>query len=194
MLRVVSKKLEVTRRKVSRDWRTYRNVKKRVLKRRGLTVHEKKQVLASERDLTYQKISGKFKEYREYKHAIIYKSPYEDFKYTGQVKTWNKKYKRGTIQKYYKAKRNFDTDKLDTIVPNILADNKVKGVLLVFEVTSEETGQKQYVSNYITSDLLARIDESIFDYVVKRFRAGNTKDYKLRFIYLRIIYENTKTS
>lgn len=188
MLKVVSKKLETTKKKVSKEWQKYRQTKSKVLKRKGLTVHEKRQILTSERELTRQKISEDFLHYREYKHSKLYKSEFYDFTFTKQVKTTN------TLQKIYKARRGFDTDKLDDIIPDVLDRPNVKGVLVVFEVENEQ-GLKHYVSNYVTTDLLARIEENesnIFEYVTERLNAGYIERLKLRFIYMRIIYANSK--
>jgi len=186
MLKVVSKKLNVSRRKVSKQWSKYRTVKKRILARKRLSLEEKKQILTSERDLARQKISQDWLGYREFKYGYIHKSPYSGFIFSKTLKQPN------SIQKFYKAKKGFNTNTLDNIVPEILDQKGVTGVLVVFQVESEETGQKNYVSNYITKGVMKRIDGSIFEYVAERLRAGNTKDYKLKFIYLRVIYEKSK--
>jgi len=190
MLKVVSNKLAKTQKKTSLQWSKYREKKARIKSRKSLTLTEKKQILTSELELTRKKISEDFLQYREFKHAKIYKSPYSDFSFTKQIKTPK------TIQKIYKAKRGFDTDKLDDLIPNVLYQKDVTGVLIVFEVENEQ-GVKSYVSNYITGDLLERIEEneqSIFDYVTERINAGYIERLKLRFIYMRIIYANPKKS
>lgn len=188
MLKVVSNKLAKTQKKTSLQWSKYREKKARIKSRKSLTLTEKKQILTSELELTRKKISEDFLQYREFKHAKIYKSPYSDFSFTKQIKTPK------TIQKIYKAKRGFDTDKLDDLIPNVLYQKDVTGVLIVFEVENEQ-GVKSYVSNYLSKDLLERIEEneeSIFDYVTERINAGYIERLKLRFIYMRIIYANPK--
>ena len=190
MLKVVSNKLAKTQKKTSLQWSKYREKKARIKSRKSLTLTEKKQILTSELELTRKKISEDFLQYREFKHAKIYKSPYSDFSFTKQIKTPK------TIQKIYKAKRGFDTDKLDDLIPNVLYQKDVTGVLIVFEVENEQ-GVKSYVSNYLSKDLLERIEEneeSIFDYVTERINAGYIERLKLRFIYMRIIYANPKKS
>ena len=188
MLKVISKKLDTTKKKVSKEWQRYRQTKQKILKRKGLTVHEKKQILISEIDITRKKISDEYLHYREYKHAKLYKSEFNDFTFTKQVKTQN------TLQKIFKAKRNFDVDSLDDIIPDVLDKSNVTGVLVVFEVENEQ-GIKSYVSNYITKELLTRIEENestIFEFVTERLNAGYRERLKLKFIYMRIIYANSK--
>jgi len=190
MLKVVSTKLAKTQAKTKKQWQRYRKVKAKIRIRKTLTPTEKKQILTSELELTRKKISEDYLHYREFKHSKIYKSPYLDFGFTKQIKTPK------TIQRIYKAKRNYDTDRLDSIIPKVLDDPNVTGVLVVFEVENEQ-GVKSYVSNYITGDLLERIEEneqSIFDYVTERINAGYIERLKLRFIYMRIIYANPKKS
>ena len=194
-LKSVEKRLTKTRVQVSKQWERYRQTKLRVTARKDLTKIEKKQILSSEIDLTRTKISQTFTEYREYKHSKIYKSEFTDFRFTKQVKTTN------TVQKIFKAKRGFDTDKLDDIISNKLEKDKtIQGILVVFEVENEQ-GIKSYVSNYITRELLGRIEEqhegnfgegAIFDFVTERLNAGYKENLRLRFIYMRIIYANTK--
>jgi len=195
MLKVVNKRLETTRKKVSKNWQRYRKIKSKVNARKTLSREEKKQILQSERDLTRQKISEDFLHYREFKHAKLYKSEYIDFNFTKSIKTIN------TKQKIFKARRNFDTDKLDTIIEQALEkDKNIQGILVVFEVENDQ-GVKSYVSNYITRDLLYRIQEinedtfgegAIFDFVTERLNAGYKEGLKLKFIYMRIIYANSK--
>lgn len=194
-LKSVNKKLTtVTQTKVSKQWQKYRKTKLKVSARKDLTKSEKKQILQSEIDLTRQRISENFLQYREYKHSKLYKSEIPDFKFTHQLKTTN------TTQKIFKAKRGFDTDKLDNIIYDKLEkDKQIQGILVVFEVENDQ-GIKSYVSNYITRELLDRIQEmnedfgegAIFDFVTERLNAGYKENLKLKFIYMRIIYANTK--
>lgn len=196
LLKSVRNRLQKTRSATSKQWERYRTVKQRITARKDLSRTEKKQILASEIDLTRQRISERYLQYREYKHAKIYKSDIYDFNFTKQVKTTN------TTQRIYKAKRNFDTDKLDTIIYNKLEkDKNLLGILVVFEVENEQ-GLKSFVSNYITRELLDRIQEqnedtfgegAIFDFVTERLNAGYKEGLKLKFIYMRLIYANSKT-
>jgi len=193
MRKAVQNRLLVTRRKVSRSWSTYRTKKKHILGLRRLPDDLKRGLLTEAREKTKEKISGTYKEYQEQKYGLIHRSPYGDFRYTNTLQTP----KGSTIQKIYKAKKGYNTNNLDKTIPKILKEDRVKGVLVVFSVESEETGQKQYVSNYINKELLKRLDkdnQTIFEYVTARFKAGNTKDYHLKFIYIRVIYEKSKGS
>jgi hypothetical protein len=194
-LKSVSKRLQKTQQQTSKQWAKYRKTKLKVNARKDLTRTEKKQILASELDLTRQRISEKFLQYREQKHSLLYKSEIPDFRFTHQLKTTN------TIQKIFKAKKNFDTDKLDYIIEQKLEkDKNLQGILVVFEVENEQ-GLKSYVSNYITRELLERIqvahednwgEGAIYDFVTERLNAGYRENLKLRFIYMRMIYANSK--
>lgn len=196
MLKVIKKKLAGTQTKVSGEWSKYRKVKQKVLSRKSLTKEEKKQVLSSERDLTYKRISERYKDYREFKYSKIYHSPYEGFRY---VNTLKQPY---SIQKIYKAQKNYDVDNLDSLIPDVLEEKGVTGILIVFSVTDEE-GNVRYVSNYITKGLLDRMydqpdleslwnEGAIFEYVTQRINAGYVEKLTLKFIYLRVIYEKSK--
>lgn len=196
LLKSVRRRLQTTQTAASKQWQRYRKVKAKITARKDLSKTEKSQILASELDLTRQRISDNYLQYREYKHAKIYKSDISDFNFTKQVKTAN------TTQKIYRAKRNFDTNKLDEIIYNKLErDKDLQGILVVFEVENEQ-GIKSYVSNYITRELLNRIQEqnedtfgegAIFDFVTERLNAGYKEGLKLKFIYMRLIYANSKT-
>jgi hypothetical protein len=219
MLRKVEHKLKVTRRKVSKRWKKYRKVKKHVLHLHRLSASEKQAVIASEYDLTRQSISNIYTDYCETKHSLLHRSPYSDFMHvknlvgmhkelytidrksgkhipkvdhtTGKTEVGFFRF-RNTSQKIYKAKRNFNPERLDKIIPEILSDQKVQGVLIVYEIVSEETDQKSYVSNYMTLEQLKRnqsLGETVNEYISKKFQAGSTKDFKLKFIYMRIIYK-----
>lgn len=195
LLKSVRKRLSGTQSSVKKQWQRYGKTRSRVNSRKDLSKTEKKQILASELDLTRQRISEDYLRYREYKHAKINKSEFYDFNFTKEFKTPN------TTQRIYKAKRNFDTDKLDTIIADKLEkDSRLQGILVVFEVENEQ-GIKSYVSNYITRELLDRIQEqnedfgegAIFDFVTERLNAGYKESLKLKFIYMRLIYANSKT-
>lgn len=220
MLKKVERKLLSTRSKVHTEWQRYRKTKASVLKRRGQA--DKRSVLQSELDLTRQRVHKAWLNYREDKYAITHKSPYRDFAFikslTGVHKesfTIDSKTKKhipeidlrtgkpkieffrfhNTYQKIYKAKRGFNTDRLDDVVPRILADSKVQGVLIVFEVWDEETDTTVVVSNYMTAEQLEinqELGETIMEYITKKFRATDTKDKELKFIYLRVIYKKNK--
>lgn len=195
LLKSVRKRLSATQASTKKQWQRYGKVRARVNSRRDLSKTEKKQILASELDLTRQRISEGYLRYREYKHAKTNKSEFYDFNFTKEFKTPN------TTQRIYKAKKNFDTDKLDTIIADKLeSDKRLLGILVVFEVENEQ-GIKSYVSNYITRELLDRIQEqnedfgegAIFDFVTERLNAGYKESLKLKFIYMRLIYANSKT-
>lgn len=202
MRRAVAKKLTIAKNKVSKKWGKYRTKKRKIKALKMLDVGQKKMRIANELDKTRTEISSEWSQYREVKHAIVHKSPFADFTYVKKM-TGSKFNPKGALkeakyfafthhyQKIYKAKRGFDVERLNEIVPKILDQKKVKGVLVVYQIVSAESGQHQFVSNYITSEVMSRIEENeetVDEYISKRFSAGSTKDYELKFIYMRIIY------
>jgi hypothetical protein len=220
MLKKIEHKLHATRTKAKREWQRYRRTKASVLKRRRQV--DKRSILQSERDLVRQRIHKHWVGYKEDKYSILHKSPYADFSFiksltgihkeaysvdkktnkhipeidlrTGKPKIEFYKF-HNSYQKIYKAKRGFNTDRLDDVVPKILDNPKVKGVLIVFEVWDEETDTTVVVSNYMTAEQLEinqELGETIMEYITKKFRATDTKDKELRFIYLRVIYAKNK--
>jgi len=199
MKKAISKKLSVTKRKISNEWAKYRKTKSSLLKRKKLSLSEKKQVLQSEIDLTRQRISDDWSNYREKKVAILHQSPYRGFHYykkvsgsmykpTGYEKKEYFKF-HDTYQKIYKANKSFNPEDLYKLVPEILSQKDVKGILLVFSIHNIDEDTDQVVSNYVNAplnELIQEKGETIYEYVLARFQGyGN---YKLRFIYLRIIY------
>ena len=198
MLKKITKKLDTTKSQVSKEWAHYRFSKLKVSARKRLSKEEKKQILASELDLTRSKISKDWTDYRETKYSILHKSPYAGFSFS-KTQVGVKKEVDGeqqffrfhyTYQKIYKAKKGYDVDKLDKVIPDIFKDKNVQGVLVVFEIHSKETDTRQVISNYITPDLLEVIEEqeyTIFEYVTSRFAGYG--DYELKIIYMRVIYK-----
>jgi hypothetical protein len=198
MLKVVQKKLSSTRTQIQKEWGRYRKAKKHLLGLKRISKDQKLQVIASERDLTRQRVSGKWTDYRERKYGLLHKSPYRGFYYTRMLTGMHREMDgeerffryHNTYQKIYKTRKNFDPDELDTIIPKILDESNVQGILLVFQIYSRETDTYQYVSNYITDVLYERIEESektIFEYVTELFVGYG--DYELKFIYMRVIYK-----
>ncbi|NMC99103.1 MAG: hypothetical protein GYA62_05220 [Bacteroidales bacterium] len=210
MLKIVSKKLESSRSKIKRQWASYRREKKHILRLKKLAPDLKRQRIASIYDDTVKEISKTWHDYREEKYAVTHKSPYADFsfvkKLTGMYrevspqeidpKTGKPKIEffhfHNSYQKIYKAKRGYDVNDLDNVLLEILRDPKVKGVLVVFKIVSEETDNREFVSNYVNLERMERLHAdgvSIYEDVLKNFRAGSTKDYELKFIYLRVVYK-----
>lgn len=198
MLKKIQNKLSVSRKKVSKEWSHYRSVKLKVKDRKTLSKEEKKQILASELDLTRGKISKYWQDYKETKYSILHKSPYSGLSFS-KTQVGLRKEVDGeehffrfhkTYQKIYKAKKGYNVDNLDKVIPKIFEDKQVQGALVVFEIYSKETDTRQVISNYITPDLLEVIQEqeySIFEYVTSRFAGYG--DYELKIIYIRVIYK-----
>lgn len=203
MRKLVVRKLSSTRKKISKYWVSYRVKKKKILKSK--TIVDKKSVIQSELDLTRQKISTGWAEYSEKKYGLIHKSPFYDFtlvkrmsgSYFKPLGYDQKTYFRfkNSYQKIYKANKNFDPNRLNDIVPKLLYDGKVKGVMVVFEVSLSDTGQTVMVSDYITLEAWKRIKEmnsTIYDSVSKKFWSTRHYSADLKFIYMRVIYAKNK--
>lgn len=197
MLKPVHKKLLSTRAQVSKEWKRYGKAKHKVLAQKGLSPDLRKQVITSELDLARGRISKHWLGYKEKKYSILHKSPYSGFDFTRTQVGVHKEVKgemsflrfAKTYQKIYKARRGFDVDRLDTIVPQILEQKNVQGILLVFEIYSKDTDSKQLISNYITLDLyhiMQELDETVFEYITGRFQGYG--EYELKFIYMRVVY------
>jgi hypothetical protein len=204
MKRALSKKLSSSRNKISRLWQHYRTEKKKILSKKRLPLDLKRGLLAEQREITKNNISSRWSDYREQKFAIVHKSKINEFyfvkKLTGNYKTTEtgeKKYYKfeNTFQEYYKAKRGYDEYKLDKQVNKILSDQKVLGILVTLKVQDEDSGLIHYVSAFINREQLERLDIPIYDHVVKKAQFSKSmQDFKLKGTYLRVIYENSKSS
>jgi hypothetical protein len=192
MLRSVSKKLEVTSRKVSREWQKYRKVKSKILKSKRLQRlpdEFKTALLEEKRHETKQKISKKYSEYREFKFPLTHVSEFSGFRYSKRKTTDN------SIQKYFKAGKDYNPDRLDNLIPKILDKNKVLGVLVVLEIYDTENDIIKYTSEFVTKALIKRLNEkgvSIYDYVAEKTKQSkSTEEFELRRIHIRVIYAKT---
>jgi hypothetical protein len=205
MKKLIVQKLSSTKKKVSSRWSTYRSKRNKILKNKKLSKFEKKSTIDELLGDTRHIISNDWAKYSESKYGIIHRSPFYDFTLSKRMvgsyyKPVGYKHKeffrfKNTYQKIYKAKKDFDPDRLNKIVPRLLSDKKVKGVLVVFEVSLTDTGERVMVSDYITSEAWERIQENnqtIYDSVARKF--WSTKHYAadLIFIYMRVIYAKNK--
>jgi hypothetical protein len=189
MLKKVSKKLDVTRRKVSRRWQHYRTEKKHILSLKRMPAEYKRGMIDELRHTTRQNISTEYEEYRGYKFAKVHRSDVDDFIFTKQSKTEN------TFQKYYKARRGLDESKLDKIIPKLIDKPGVTGVGLIFKIQDETTERIYHVSDFITKGLLERIQakgESLYDHLSDKLSFTGYMEYKLMSIHIRVIYEKKK--
>ena len=191
MLKKVSKKLDVTRSKASKHWRKYRREKKHILSLKRMPIEYKKGMINELLFSTRENISSDWQDYRGFKYSTIHKSDISDFRFTKQGKTKN------TIQKYYTAKRGFNEDKLDVIVPKLLDKSNVSGVLLIFKIKDEKTGRIYHVSDFITTGLLDRIEEddlTLYEHLSNKLYFTGYSEYQMLSINLRVIYEKVKSS
>jgi len=221
MLKVVEHKLSATRAAVHKEWQRYSKVKKKILSsRRGM--HKKviaseldltRTKIANKwtdyREVKYSLIhKSPYKGFKFIRtltgvHKEVYHKEIDPKtgKRTVIVKEIDPKTGKNKIkffkfhdshQKIYKARKGFDVDRLDEVVPKILSNPKVRGVLVVFEVYDVETETTKLVSNWINKeeiDIIQELNETTFEYVSKAFQGGDTKIKKLKFIYMRVVYE-----
>jgi hypothetical protein len=189
MLRKVSKKLEVTKGKASKHWQRYRTEKKYILGLKRMPIDIKKGLLAEARGKTRADISTFWDDYRGYKFSAVHKSDIPDLAFTRQRKFPE------TISKYYKIKKDYDSRKLNKLIPDILNKPKSKGVLLTFKIWNEEEERIQHVSEFYTKAKLQRLDElgiSIYDSLSEKLSERGYVEYALKSMHIRIIYEKDK--
>lgn len=200
MKKIIEKKLQATRKKVAAKWIKYNKQKSKIKKDKSLDFFEKANEILSLRKQTRKNISKDFADYRERKYLIIHKNsePYFGFKYDRKFSTEH------TNQVFIKAKNKdiqiFNTNKLDDIIPKILEKKNVTGVGLVLKVEYKDTGEIGHVSKFYTKLGIKRINErgsTLFEDLEKKLEGMSTKssqEYKLKGIYIRIIYEKSTTS
>jgi hypothetical protein len=190
MLKKVSKKLAVTRRKVSKRWKEYRQAKSEVYRDESLSEQDKKFEYSGLLKKTYKKISGEFEGYRGFKYAALHKSDISEFKLSKKYSTVN------TNQFFYKARSGYEPDDLDKLIPKILERKNVPGVVVVLKVRNTETDMIFYSSDFFTKILLNRLkqqNKSIYEYLADKIEIYLI-EFELISIHIRIIYEKAKKS
>jgi hypothetical protein len=201
MLRRIENKLAVSKRKVSKKWESYRKEKHHIKHLKRLAPDQKRMRIESARDLTKQKISDTWLTYREEKYSIVHKSPFRDFLYVKKISGSMYKPKgyeepkyfhfHKTYQKLYKAKRGYKTSKLDKIVPDIIKQKDVKGVLVMFKLRNEDTDTEFIVANFINKGVMETVS-NVEAYVLEYLKLHITgfDDYVfIKDVYIRIVYE-----
>ena len=192
MKKTISKKLEVTRRKTSKLWQHYRTEKKKILSKKRLPLDLKRGLLAEQREVTRSNIKVKWEDYRGYKFGVSHKSEFPDFSYSKKHITAN------TKQEFFTARRNYNENNLDKLIPKILDRPGVVGVGVIFRVKDEDTELIHHVSDFITKSLLSKLRErniSIFEHISEKLRySKSVQEYELKNISIRIIYEKSKSS
>jgi hypothetical protein len=196
MKKSISKKLEASRKKASRLWRHYRVEKKKIIERKQFSLFEKGELLAEQRDVTRKNISITWEDYKGWKSGAIHSSPYDNFSFV------KKRYTQNTIQKYYKSKEKYFDDfeyiegKLDDQINEILNEQGVKGVMLIFRVRDNESDLVHYVSDYVTRMSFDRLNSkgvSMYQNLSDKLKfSSSVHEYEMKGIYIRIIYEKSK--
>jgi hypothetical protein len=188
MKKAISKKLQVTRNKVSRQWSKYRTVKKKILSKKRLPLSAKKGILEELRGITKQNISIHYDDYRGFKNGLVHHSPYNGFYFEKKLRTIN------TNQEFYKASKNYDVSKLDNQIKDILSQPNVKSVLLIARVKDEETDLVHYASESINKPLLEKLlrrnsKSILYDHLSYQLQNKKSlQEFELKGIYIRIIY------
>lgn len=207
MLKVVAKKLTATQAKQSKAWEGYRKYKEGI-KKSGLSKFGQKMALEDKIAEIRQKEKGLWVGYREKVTEYTHKSPWDGLAYqkkltggkridkvTGKEKEF--KFDNGYQEVYRVKGGNLESkiEKIDKVIPEILERDNVKGVLIVFTVHNEETGQDFIVSNWVTKDLMEGGDfDSLEEYVLDVLDTHVTGfgDYCfVKSIQLRVVYENS---
>jgi hypothetical protein len=188
MKKAISKKLQVTRNKVSRQWSKYRTAKKKVLSKKRLPEVAKKGILEELRNITKQNISIQYDDYRGFKNSLTHHSPYTDFYFEKKLRTIN------TNQEFYKAAKHYNVSKLDNQIKEILDQPNVKSVLLIARVKDEDTDLIHYASEAINKPLLNKLlkrnsKSILYDHLsYKLLNSKSLQEFELKGIYIRIIY------
>lgn len=203
MLKITEQKLAKTKKRISDEWERFAKKKKHIQQLKRKTLKSKKAMIAHEKSLTTARISAFWSEYQEEKSVLSYKQPYKGFTYVKSM--YGSLFKPQGYdkpeyfpfaehsQKIYKAKDGYDTDELDDLIPKILNEKRVTGVLVVFQ-TLDENDNVAYVSNFINKGEMRRIErtnKSVYDYVVQRLTLGDSRITDLTFIYIRVVYAKT---
>jgi hypothetical protein len=205
MKKQITKKLQSSRKSVSRLWQKYRLQKKKIQAKKTLPSDIKRGLIAEQREITKNNISDLWLNYREYKQSYFNLSKYENFSlvktltgnYRTNAETGKKKYFKfnNTFQEFYKAQRGYDEYYLNEDVQSILGKPGVIGVLVTIKILDEETGLIHYVSDFVNAPKLARMEGSLYDSVIQKAQAKKSmQEFELKGIYLRVIYENSKNS
>ena len=200
MLRVVQKKAEVTKRKVSKHWQAYRTEKKRIMSLKRMPPEFKKGLIEEKLQSTRGKISGDWGDYRSYKYGKIHKSDIPGFSLVGKQtgKKWTDK--QGitkysefdkTIHKIYKAPESFSENKWDKTISGVLERKNVLGVVAVLKVKNEND-QIMYISDFITKSMMSRINAAgynVFEHIGYKAKSEKSlEEFELVSYYMRVVY------
>lgn len=108
-----------------------------------------------------------------------------DFKLINEITTKN------TRQEFFTAKKDYNIDKLNTFIPEKLKDEKVKGIMVIEHIYSEELEHRSNVSKYITKSNIDKVKGNIENYMNNSiFSMIMYEGYEVERISMRIIYEN----
>jgi hypothetical protein len=183
MLKRISKKLDVSKRKVSKKWQSYRTQKTKILGRKRLAPEFKKGLIEDLRFETRKKISNTWSDYRDFRVSITGKSDFNLFRTIEHNES---------TQKFYKARKGLSVEKYNSKIQNLLQDKKVLGVLAVMKVKDIETGRIHYVSDFITKGLLKRLDKkgkSIYEHVAEhKPNVKSDVEFEEIGLYMRVVY------
>ena len=197
MKKKVSNKLKVSRNKVKKEWSKFNTKKRSILRRKTLPQDFRKGLIDEAREVAKSNIRVIYAEYQENKFSKDQKSPYEGFTYTKYKETFGNKRIRtkGTIQKFYRASKDYDETNIEQLIPEILQEEGVKGVLVIFKIVDVETDLIGYVSDFVTQSLLDRLQVSLYEHLSMKLKNNKSiQNFEFMNIYIRVIYEKSKIS
>jgi hypothetical protein len=195
MKKVFQKKLQTTRKKVSKQWSKYRKAKQKVIHNKRYPEVVKNELLQELRNITKENVKIQYEDYRGFKNSLIHHSPFEGFSFEKKLKTIN------TNQEFYKARRNYNISDLDSQIKDILSKSNVKSVLLIARVKDEDTELIHYASEAINKPLLEKLlrnrkgNTVLYDHLsYKLLNAKSLQEFELKGIYIRIIYAKSSSN
>lgn len=183
-----TKELKKVRTKVNNEWSNYRKSKERILSRR-LNSKTKQKLIASLRTKTLKSISEDYSIYRIKVYDADNKS---NLKLTKEFNI-----KTG-YEEHFKLKR-LDSKKLYKDLKRVARKKHLRYILVIIALYWESTDTTQTISETITPIAIERIDENIIYDIINTFmqkysqKYEHLADYTIRGVYLRLIYENSKT-
>ena len=183
-----NKELKKVRTKVSKAWTNYRKSKERILSRR-LNSSTKQKLISALRTKTLNTISEDYSIYRIKVYDADNKSNLK------MTKEFNIK---SGYEEHFKLKR-IDSKQLYKELKRVARKKHLRYILVIIELYWETTDTSQTISENITPLAIERIDENIIHDIINHFlqkysqKYEHLAEYEIRGVYLRLIYENSKT-
>jgi hypothetical protein len=183
------KALLKTRKKVSKEWQTYREKKSKILTRR-ISSMTKQKLIQGLKAKTLENISGDFATYRikvynaDTKHPLIKKREYK-------IKTG--------FEEHFKVRKP-DSKSAYKALLRAKRFSDIRYILVTIELYMIDTDSVQYISQTFSPLAVERIDENVVNDIINSFILKNSNtsqinnDYTIKNVFIRLIYEKTKTN